>query len=127
MHYVSLVKVHGPTRQDSLDKAADLFYCIMLAATVDTQSLLLVTPTLRIVVPVMLASGVTVGDNYNLFTSTLHILHLCILLCVECILHNQGSTSKSKGCWQNMQWLVQYVHVQCTTKAFQSFDHQEVR
>ena len=80
--YVSLVQVHKSTPQNSLDKAVDLLYWIMFGATVDTQPLLLVMTTLGIALPVekMLASGVTVSDNYNLFASVVHILHVCTFM-----------------------------------------------
>ena len=83
MHYVSLLQVHKSTHQNSLDKAADLLYWIMLIATVDTQPLLLVMTTLGIVLPVekILASGVTVSVNYSLFVFVVHILHLYTFLC----------------------------------------------
>ena len=79
VHSVSLLKVHKSTRQNSLDKAANLLYWIMLSAAGITQILLLVTPTLGTVLLVekMLVSGVMVSDNYNLFASVGQILHLC--------------------------------------------------
>ena len=86
MHYVSLVKVHESTRQNSLDKAADLLYSIMFSATALPQSLLLVPFALGIVLPVekMLVPGVTVSDYYNPFASVVHTL-IYVLLCTECI------------------------------------------
>ena len=86
MHSVSLVKVHESTRQNSLDKAADLLHWIMLGATGITQSLLLVPSSLGIVLLVekMLAPGVTVSDYYNPFTSVVHTL-IYALLCIECL------------------------------------------
>ena len=76
------MKGHESTPQNSLGKAVDLLYWIMLGATVDTQTLLLATPTLGTVLPLekMLASGVMVSDDYNLFTSVVHILHLCTFM-----------------------------------------------
>ena len=91
MHYVSLVKVQKLTPRNSLDKAADLFYWIILGAIYITQRLVLATSTLGIVLPLekMLASGVTVSDYYKLFASDVHILHLCTLN-----LQNVYSTTK---------------------------------
>ena len=124
----SLVKVHKSTRQNSLDEAADLLYWTMLGATVETQTLPLVTciSTLGIVLPLekTLASGVMVSDNYPL----LHLFcTFCIyvLLSTECILHNQRITSKSKDFWQNVQWLVQCVHVLTKHLIFSSLDNRE--
>ena len=79
MFYVSLLKVQKATLQKSLGKAVDLFYWMMLTALIPTQTLLLATPTLGIVLPVekMLVFGVMASDNYSYFASVVHILHLC--------------------------------------------------
>ena len=74
------MKVQAPTPQTSLGKAMELFCWIIFSATViDTQTLLLVTSTLGIVLPAekMLVSGVMVSDNYELFAFVVYILHLC--------------------------------------------------
>ena len=78
IHSVSLFKEHKSTHLNSSDKEVDLFYWIMLGAPGLTQSLLLVTPPLEVVLPVekMLVSGVMVSDNYNPVASVGHILHL---------------------------------------------------
>ena len=112
MHSVLLVKVHKFTPQNSLDKAVDLLYWIMPGATAFTQSLLLVTSPMGIVLPVekMSVSGVMVSDKYNPFASIRHILHLCTFM------YKMFSTTKelvvrARPLAEHTQWLVQYVHM----------------
>ena len=73
------MKVQKTTPQDSMGKAAEPFCWTIFIASVESQSLLLVTSTLGTVLPVekILVSGVTVSDNYNLFATVAYILHLC--------------------------------------------------